>query len=253
MVQKVVLSGEKFNIAQKVVISGKIIQHVYQMCFFLLKCWICWIMLDPIFEKMCFFLLKSWICWICWIILGLWKAKRDQNRPKIIQHIQHIQHFSRKKHFFRKRHSTWSNIFNISAERSTFLKKMLLSGEKFNMAPKSGSFSRKSSTWPKKWFFQQKKFNMCRKCVSFFWKSFFSGAFLFSSLSLSPSLSLSLYLRYLLLHFSTCVSLTLTLSLSLSLSLSLPFSIYCYLLSLFLDPPLLHSLSCLLSLSSDLI
>ena len=42
------------------------------------------------------------------------------HRPKIIQHIQHIQHFSRKKHIFRKLDPTWFNIFNISAERSTF-------------------------------------------------------------------------------------------------------------------------------------
>ena len=43
------------------------------------------------------------------------------HRPKKIQHIQHIQHFSRKKHIFQTLDPTWSNIFNISAERSTFL------------------------------------------------------------------------------------------------------------------------------------
>ena len=42
------------------------------------------------------------------------------HRPKKIQHIQHIQHFSRKKHIFQTLDPTWSNIFNISAERSTF-------------------------------------------------------------------------------------------------------------------------------------
>ena len=43
------------------------------------------------------------------------------HRPQKIQHIQHIQHFSRKKHIFQTLDPTWSNIFNISAERSTFL------------------------------------------------------------------------------------------------------------------------------------
>ena len=42
------------------------------------------------------------------------------HRPKKIQHIQHIQHFCRKKHIFQTLDPTWSNIFNISAERSTF-------------------------------------------------------------------------------------------------------------------------------------
>ena len=43
------------------------------------------------------------------------------HRPKKTQHIQHIQHFSRKKHIFQTLGPTWFNIFNISAERSTFL------------------------------------------------------------------------------------------------------------------------------------
>ena len=118
--------------------------------------------------------------------LGLWSeicAKLEEpNGPKNIQHIQHIQHFSRKKHFFGTLDPTWFSIFNISAERSISSKKRAVSGKKSNMAPKvvlsaekiqhgpkSGSFSRKNSTWPKKWFFQQKEFNMCRKCASFCW------------------------------------------------------------------------------------
>ena len=51
---------------------------------------------EPHFWKICFFLLK---CWICWIILPL-VVPLAFHRPKIIQHIQHIQHFSRKKHIF---------------------------------------------------------------------------------------------------------------------------------------------------------
>ena len=172
IIQHIQHFSRKKHFFKNVVLSGEIIQHSPKSDYFMGNNSTCVSnvllsaemlnMLNHVgsnFRKMCFFLLKCWICWICWIILGLWKAKKGPNRPKIIQHIQHIQHFSRKKHFFQKRHSTWSNIFNISAERSTFLKKMLLSGEKFNMAqkvvlsgeiiqhsPKSGYFRGNNST-----------------------------------------------------------------------------------------------------------
>ena len=141
--------------------------------------------------------------------------------------IQHIQHFRRKKHIFEKKPSFWG----------------------------------KNSTWPKKWFFQQTKFNMAQKVVLsaekiqhvpkmcfFLLKKFLFRCFsvFFSSLSLSLDISLSLSAPQIP---SSSALLHLCVSHSLSLSLSLPFSIYCHLLSLFLDPPPLHSLSCLLSLS----
>ena len=75
---------------------------------------------ECLFPKMCFFLLKYWICWICWIILPQFGPIWPPIRPKKLQHIQHIQHFSRKKHIFQTLDPTWFNIFNISAERSTF-------------------------------------------------------------------------------------------------------------------------------------
>ena len=149
---------------------------------------------------------------------GSMESQKGPHRPKI---IQHIQHFSRKRHFFRKRHSTWSNIFNISAERSIFLKKnasfwgggvkfnmaqkVALSAEKIQHGPKSGPFSRKNSTWAD---------NVClsSKKVSF--------QVLFCFLLFSVSLSLSvpqIPSSSALLHL--CVSHSLTLSLSLSLSL----------------------------------
>ena len=41
-----------------------------KMCFFLQKCWICWICSKASLKK-CFFLRKCWICWICWMFLEL--------------------------------------------------------------------------------------------------------------------------------------------------------------------------------------
>ena len=67
---------------------------------------------EPFFNYI--FLRKCWICWA-----SIWSLQA-YHRPKIIQHIQHIQHFSTKKHIFRTSAPTWFNIFNISAERSTF-------------------------------------------------------------------------------------------------------------------------------------
>ena len=93
---------------------------------FQLSCWICWICWTPPPLKMCFFLLSCWICWICWIILELIpppppkKIKRAPHSSQNIQHIQHIQHDSWKKHFFLEGDSTWFNIFNMTAERTTF-------------------------------------------------------------------------------------------------------------------------------------
>ena len=43
--------------------------------------------------------------------------------PQNIQHIQHIQHFCRKKHILIQQAPPEFNIFNISAERSIFLRK----------------------------------------------------------------------------------------------------------------------------------
>ena len=94
-------------------------------------------------------------------------GQKGPNSGKIIQHIQHIQDFSRKKHFFfGKGHSIWSNIFNISAERSTFSKNELLSGEMIQHGPKSGSFSRNNSTWLKSGSFSRKKMSTCAENVS---------------------------------------------------------------------------------------
>ena len=156
---------------------------------------------------------------------GSMGGQTGPNRGKIIQHIQHIQHFSRKKHFFGKRHSTWSNIFNISAERSTFLKKELVSG-KNQHNPKSGSFSRKNSTWPKSGSFSRKD-STCADNVFLSYEKFLFRCFsvFFSSLSLSLSLSRSLSLCtsdpfFFCTSPLVCLSLSLTLSLSLSLSLS---------------------------------
>ena len=105
------------------------IQHFSRKKHIWYTCWIIfpeittfWAMLNffcwknHIFEDKGFFLLK---CWICWIILPL-VVPLAFHRPKIIQHIQHIQHFSRKKHIFGTFDPTWFNIFNISAERRTF-------------------------------------------------------------------------------------------------------------------------------------
>ena len=71
-----------------------------------------------------------------------------------IQQIQQIQHESWKGHIFRMPDSTWFNIFNMTAERSTFLSKcrFFFSGEEFNVA--------------QKWFFQQ-TINMCYNYVLF--------------------------------------------------------------------------------------
>ena len=57
---------------------------------------------------------------------------------KNIQHNQHIQHYSWKKHFFREPSKNTFNIFNISAERSTFLKNVLLTAVMLNVALFSG-------------------------------------------------------------------------------------------------------------------
>ena len=198
--------------------------------------------------KMCFFLLKCWICWF----LGSMGGQQGPNKGKLIHHIQHIQHLSRKKLFFGTRHSTWSNIFNISAERSIFFEKTSLFQGKSSPWPKKCFFQQKESTWPQnfqKCFFSR-KIQHGHKSSSFNRTVSFQVLFCF----LLFSVSLSLYLRsLLLLHFWTCVSLFLSFfrsfCLSLSLSPSLPFSIYCYPLSLFLDLPPLHSLSWLLTLS----
>ena len=63
--------------------------------------------------------------------------KRGSVSSKNIQHIQHIQHFPRKKHIFQN-HT--KNMFNIFAERSTFLKKMLLSAVMLNVVSLSGNW-----------------------------------------------------------------------------------------------------------------
>ena len=119
------------------------------------------------FRKMCFFLLK---CWICWIIFGSMESQKGPNRGKLIQHI---------------------HIFNISAERSTFLGKGIqhdLTYSTFQQKEahfwKKCFFLGKNSTWPKKWLFQgeilqhspQKwlfhgiYFNMCIKMCFFLLK-----------------------------------------------------------------------------------
>ena len=59
-----------------------------------------------------------------------------QNLPckfRNIQHIQHIQHFRRKKHFFQNHTKSTFNIFNITAERRTFSKKMILTTVMLNV------------------------------------------------------------------------------------------------------------------------
>ena len=52
---------------------------------------------------------------------------------KTIQHIQHIQHLPRKKHIFLEEDKNIFNTFNITAERSFFWKKMLLTAVMLNM------------------------------------------------------------------------------------------------------------------------
>ena len=47
----------------------------------------------------------------------------SSSSPKNIQHIQHIQHFCSFKHILIQHASPGFNIFNISPERSTFLRK----------------------------------------------------------------------------------------------------------------------------------
>ena len=51
-----------------------------------------------------------------------------------------FQHFPRNKHILGERLSNIFNIFNISAERSTFLKNMLLSAVMLNVVPPSGNW-----------------------------------------------------------------------------------------------------------------
>ena len=80
-----------------------------------------------------------------------------------IQHIQHIQHFSRKKRVFGTLDPTWFNIFNISAERSTFwgnfppfsrkscniCKLRVFSAWIIQHAPQNDSFVREKQTYTK--------------------------------------------------------------------------------------------------------
>ena len=56
-------------------------------------------------------------CWVFWGVLG--RVCKFQ----ITQHIQNIQHFPRKKHILRNHSKNTFNIFNITAERSTYLKR----------------------------------------------------------------------------------------------------------------------------------
>ena len=136
----------KFNIFN---ISAERRPMELEMCFFLLKCWICWIMLDLVSEECASF------CWNVEYVdfFGSMGGQKGPNRGKIIQHIQHIQHFSRKKHFFGKRRSAWSNIFNISAERSTIWKKGFFQGKIFNIAQKVVLSAEKIQHVPKMCFF----------------------------------------------------------------------------------------------------
>ena len=150
---------------------------------------------------------------------------------------------------------------------------MLLSGEKFNMAPKvvlsgeiiqhspksgyfrgtnstcaikCGSFCRKKCwTWPQKYFFQQKS--------CFFSKGGFLFSFLlFSSLSFLKK-TLSLYLSlYLSISIYLYIYMSLSLSLSLS-SLSLSLSIYLFYLSLSLSISLSLYIRSLLFCTSPLV
>ena len=99
--------------------------------------------------------------------------------------------FKQKEALFQKRHSTWSNIFNRTAERSTFSKKWAYFRGKFNMAPKSGTFSRNNSTWPKKCFFQLKS---CSTCAFLCFSSSLSLSLYLSTSDPSPSPLLSLTL-----------------------------------------------------------
>ena len=166
------------------VLSAEKIQHVPKMCFFLLKCWICWIMLDLVSEKCASF------CWNVEYVefFGVYGAKWDQ----IEANNSTYSTFQQKEALFGKgiQHDLTYSTFQ---QKETLLKKELVSGEKIQHNPKSGSFSRKNSTWPKKWFFQQKKFNMCRNVFLSYEKFLFRCfSIFFSSLSLSLSLSISL-------------------------------------------------------------
>ena len=67
----------------------------------------------------CFFQLWCWNCWICWMF-GTYPPSPPKQGPDSAQNIQHIQHDSWKKHFFLQCHSTWFNLFNMTALRSTF-------------------------------------------------------------------------------------------------------------------------------------
>ena len=89
----------------------------FKMCFFHLKCWICWMRSWNVFEK-------------CVSFWGNVEYVEDVEcfgtyrpfwmRPISSKNIQHIEHFPRKKHIFGERLSNIFNIFNMSAERSTF-------------------------------------------------------------------------------------------------------------------------------------
>ena len=100
LLEKMLLSAEMLNMLNHV---GDL---VWKICFFLQKCWICWIMLEGLFGKCASF---CWLCWICWMFLEpigsfayrfkkhstystfLQKAAHFSN--KISNMIQHIQHF----------------------------------------------------------------------------------------------------------------------------------------------------------------
>ena len=126
-IKKKLVSGEKFNMPQKLVLSAEKIQHGPKSGYFSRK--------NSTWPKKWFFQQKNSTCAENVLlsaemlnmlnVLGVWldisDRLEDPYGPENIQHIQHIQHFSRKKRFFGGLHPTWFNIFNISAERSPWL------------------------------------------------------------------------------------------------------------------------------------
>ena len=80
-----------------------------KMCFFLRKCWICWIC-SKASLKMCFFLRKCWISWVCWMFLELtgpfWT-------PQLPEGEHNIQHYSWKNHLFQKNVLLSADMLNM--------------------------------------------------------------------------------------------------------------------------------------------
>ena len=99
-------------------------KHIFQnMCFFLRKCWICWMCSWNVFRKCasfwgnveyveCFWNLQTPFEW------GQLSSKYIQH----IQHDQHIQHFPRKKHFSKTLQEHIQHIQHFRRKKHVFWK-----------------------------------------------------------------------------------------------------------------------------------